>query len=130
MVECLVCGEEFKTITPTHLKKHSLTTMEYKEKYDVKCLWDERTRSGVSGKNHHGYKPRTTFNCEHCGKEMSQLPCIYNNREHHFCGITCANKWRATESNLGSPFVNETTTLVKNVISYKWNIPGGPQSII
>ena len=99
MIECLVCGEGFKIITPTHLRKHNLTTMEYKEQYSVECLWGEKSRKDVTGKNHHGYKPRITFNCEHCGKEKSQLPCIYNNREYHFCGITCANKWQATENN-------------------------------
>ncbi|OKY78223.1 MAG: DNA-directed RNA polymerase subunit E'/Rpb7 [Candidatus Methanohalarchaeum thermophilum] len=32
-VECRVCGEKFKAITSSHLKKHDLTMDEYKEKY-------------------------------------------------------------------------------------------------
>jgi len=32
-IECKVCGKKFKRITHTHLKKHGMTTEEYREKY-------------------------------------------------------------------------------------------------
>jgi predicted transcriptional regulator len=33
---CLECGQEFKTLSPKHLKSHDLTGREYREKYGFK----------------------------------------------------------------------------------------------
>jgi hypothetical protein len=37
-IECKVCGERLKLITNTHLAKHNLTKLEYKEKYGYQTI--------------------------------------------------------------------------------------------
>jgi len=39
-IECKVCGEKFKKITNSHLKKHDLTPTEYRIKYNTKTYDD------------------------------------------------------------------------------------------
>ena len=31
----------------------------------------------------------TTYNCEHCGQEVTKRTCDYNKSEHHYCGREC-----------------------------------------
>lgn len=42
-VGCMVCGREFKCITPSHLKKHGMTIADYLEKYPGAFLTSETT---------------------------------------------------------------------------------------
>jgi predicted transcriptional regulator len=51
---CLECGQEFKQLSPKHLKSHGLTSKEYKQKYGFKArqplcaksLSEKRSKSG------------------------------------------------------------------------------------
>lgn len=53
-VICLECGQEFKQLSPKHLKGHGLTAAEYKKKYGfkarqplcAKALSEKRSKSG------------------------------------------------------------------------------------
>jgi Predicted transcriptional regulator len=53
-VVCLECGQEFKMLSPKHLKSHGLTSKEYRKKYGLsarqplcaKALSDKRSQSG------------------------------------------------------------------------------------
>ena len=53
-VICLECGQEFKQLSPKHLKTHGLTAREYKKKYGfktrqplcAKALSEKRSKSG------------------------------------------------------------------------------------
>jgi predicted transcriptional regulator len=53
-VICLECGQEFKMLSPKHLKSHSLTSREYRVKYGfslrqplcAKSLSDRRKKAG------------------------------------------------------------------------------------
>jgi len=53
-VVCLECGQEFKMLSPKHLKSHSLTGKEYRKKYGfsarqplcAKSLSEKRSASG------------------------------------------------------------------------------------
>jgi len=52
---CLECGEEFKMLSPKHLKSHDLTGREYREKYGFKlrqplCAKSLSARRSKSGK--------------------------------------------------------------------------------
>lgn len=54
MIKCKICNEEFKSvITWKHLKKHNITTAEYKEKYGsvVSDDYKEKKRNAMSGSN-------------------------------------------------------------------------------
>lgn len=42
-IKCEICGEYLKKISNTHLKKHGITTAEYKQKYDVRSTTSEYT---------------------------------------------------------------------------------------
>jgi predicted transcriptional regulator len=48
---CQICGEKFKTLSNTHLKKHNITPEEYKLKYGIKSLMSN------SGYNKNKLKP-------------------------------------------------------------------------
>lgn len=41
MIECLICGEKFKIISPTHLKKHNITGHEYKKLFSNAIFFDD-----------------------------------------------------------------------------------------
>jgi len=51
---CLECGQEFKMLSPKHLKSHGLTSKEYRKKYGfsarqplcAKALSEKRSQSG------------------------------------------------------------------------------------
>jgi predicted transcriptional regulator len=51
---CLECGQEFKMLSPKHLKSHDLTSKEYRKKYGfsarqplcAKALSEKRSQSG------------------------------------------------------------------------------------
>ncbi len=51
---CLECGQEFKMLSPKHLKSHGLTSKEYRKKYSfsarqplcAKSLSEHRSKSG------------------------------------------------------------------------------------
>lgn len=43
-VVCQVCGERFRSITPTHLKRHDITISEYMKKYPNSNMKCEKTR--------------------------------------------------------------------------------------
>jgi transcription elongation factor Elf1 len=43
-ITCEICGEDFKTISNTHLKLHNITTQEYKLKYGENSLISENTK--------------------------------------------------------------------------------------
>lgn len=53
-VICLECGQEFKMLSPKHLKSHGLTSKEYRKKYGfsarqplcAKSLSERRSKSG------------------------------------------------------------------------------------
>ncbi len=53
-VICLECGQEFKMLSPKHLKSHGLTSKEYRKKYGfsarqplcAKALSERRSKSG------------------------------------------------------------------------------------
>jgi predicted transcriptional regulator len=53
-VVCLECGQEFKMLSPKHLKSHGLTSKEYRKKYGfsarqplcAKALSERRSKSG------------------------------------------------------------------------------------
>ncbi len=53
-IVCLECGQEFKMLSPKHLKSHGLTSKEYRKKYGfsarqplcAKSLSERRSRSG------------------------------------------------------------------------------------
>ncbi|MDD2468618.1 MAG: MucR family transcriptional regulator [Desulfobulbus sp.] len=53
-VVCLECGQEFKMLSPKHLKSHGLTSKEYRKKYGfsarqplcAKALSERRSQSG------------------------------------------------------------------------------------
>ena len=53
-VVCLECGQEFKMLSPKHLKSHGLTSKEYRKKYGfsarqplcAKSLSERRSKSG------------------------------------------------------------------------------------
>ncbi|WP_035246272.1 MucR family transcriptional regulator [Desulfogranum mediterraneum] len=53
-VICLECGQEFKMLSPKHLKSHDLTSKEYRKKYGfsarqplcAKSLSERRSKSG------------------------------------------------------------------------------------
>lgn len=53
-VVCLECGQEFKMLSPKHLKSHDLTSKEYRKKYGfsarqplcAKALSERRSKSG------------------------------------------------------------------------------------
>ena len=53
-IVCLECGQEFKMLSPKHLKSHSLTSREYRKKYGfsarqplcAKALSEKRSLSG------------------------------------------------------------------------------------
>ncbi|BCO09848.1 transcriptional regulator [Desulfolithobacter dissulfuricans] len=53
-IVCLECGQEFKMLSPKHLKSHGLTSKEYRKKYGfsarqplcAKSLSERRSKSG------------------------------------------------------------------------------------
>ncbi len=53
-IVCLECGQEFKMLSPKHLKSHSLTSKEYRKKHGLsarqplcaKALSEKRSQSG------------------------------------------------------------------------------------
>ena len=53
-IVCLECGQEFKMLSPKHLKSHNLTSKEYRKKYGftarqplcAKALSEKRSMSG------------------------------------------------------------------------------------
>lgn len=53
-IVCLECGQEFKMLSPKHLKSHGLTSKEYRKKYGMsarqplcaKALSEKRSQSG------------------------------------------------------------------------------------
>ncbi|PIE55807.1 MAG: transcriptional regulator [Desulfobulbus propionicus] len=53
-IVCLECGQEFKMLSPKHLKSHELTSKEYRKKYGfsarqplcAKALSEKRSKSG------------------------------------------------------------------------------------
>ena len=53
-IVCLECGQEFKMLSPKHLKSHGLTSREYRKKYGfsarqplcAKALSEKRSQSG------------------------------------------------------------------------------------
>lgn len=64
-IQCQICGEEFEsTISHTHLKKHKITTTEYKERYGAKSLSSPEHRARISaarsGKNNPNYGKKHT----------------------------------------------------------------------
>ena len=48
-VVCLECGQEFKMLSPKHLRSHGLTGTEYRKKYGLSARQSLRARS-LSGK--------------------------------------------------------------------------------
>lgn len=48
MVECEICGEEFKRINDSHLQKHGISESEYKEKFPNSLLMEEEVREKYS----------------------------------------------------------------------------------
>lgn len=57
-VKCEVCGEKFGTISPQHLKKHNLTTAEYKR------LYPDAKMAGSAFSKKQKYKNTKLFNDE------------------------------------------------------------------
>ncbi len=54
-IVCLECGQEFKMLSPKHLKSHGLTAKEYRKKYGFKarqplCAKSLSERRSASGK--------------------------------------------------------------------------------
>jgi len=65
MIECKLCGKEFKVITWGHLKfSHNMTLTEYKEMFGVETFDSLETRTGKS-ESHLGVK-RKPFTKKHC----------------------------------------------------------------
>lgn len=51
MIKCLLCGQEFKSIiTNSHLKKHGITTIEYKSKFGKDSLSSDEYKKSKSEK--------------------------------------------------------------------------------
>jgi len=56
-IVCLECGQEFKMLSPKHLKSHGLTSKEYRKKHGLsarqplcaKALSERRSQSGKEG---------------------------------------------------------------------------------
>ena len=64
-VECMECGDELKLITPRHLKRHGLTSEEYREKYPtVKMASDLWSKERAKTARDRRFKR----SCEKCGK--------------------------------------------------------------
>ena len=47
-MKCAICNKEFKSITQTHLKKHSITPKKYKEQYPETELFSNDTKMAMS----------------------------------------------------------------------------------
>jgi very-short-patch-repair endonuclease len=77
MITCRVCQQEFKnTIGWKHLKKHNMTTAEYKEKYgDVVSAEYRKMRSDMShGVNNPNFGKRHTWSDEQKSKLKDRVP--------------------------------------------------------
>ena len=67
-VECIECGEKLEYVAPAHLKRHGLTSKEYRGKYPTAPMRSERLR-----KNHSEFRKRMRLdlNCWKCGKPFT-----------------------------------------------------------
>lgn len=77
MVNCLLCGQSFSRITRTHLKKHNLTTIEYKGLFPEAELFDLdlRQKYGKFFRNDNPMKleiNRKNMSEVHRGKQVSE----------------------------------------------------------
>lgn len=101
-VECLECGQDFKVITPQHLKTHGMTVVEYLVKYPGVNLTSEATRQrkrevmlesdiGEKLRQYHIDNPkvleRVTIICETCGEPFEVHP--YRKDEAKYCSKKC-----------------------------------------
>jgi len=48
---CRICGKKFKVLSPSHLKKHNMTIVEYKKKFNVTKTVDDCVGQKISKKN-------------------------------------------------------------------------------
>lgn len=109
-VECEVCGNNFKQITNTHLRKHNMTVDEYREEYPKANLgkndgWDEgmwhqndmeNPMSGTGGKNHPNSVEYEEHDCDNCGATLERPPSQFRGR-HVFCDRECYMEWYTVE---------------------------------
>lgn len=96
-VTCAVCGNDFRIITESHLKKHGMTFAEYKLKYpNIETTPDEVREilsqhpfhKKISGANSPQWKGgMVDVICEICGKNIKVRPCEKYTRR--FCSRKC-----------------------------------------
>lgn len=67
-VECMECGDRLKYVAPAHLKKHGLTSKQYRQKYPRAPMRSEDLR-----KEHSDFRRgmRLNRNCRKCGKPFT-----------------------------------------------------------
>jgi len=73
MVECKICGKEFKSITNTHLKRHNTTIEYYKEKFPNSNLLSDNTRKLLSENCYGNTIKGKTFEEIHGKKKAKEL---------------------------------------------------------
>lgn len=98
-VECKICGEKFKRINWAHLKKHNLTTEEYKKQFPNAKIFSDETKERMSesltgrflGKNNPRYN-RVEKKCEVCGNTFLIVPSAWDSRKT--CSKECESIYR------------------------------------
>lgn len=119
MITCKICGQEFaKIITSTHLKKHNITTAEYKDKYgSVACEEYKQSLSAQrSGANNANYgnkmsaESKAAISAKNKGKAAwnKGMPISKEQKQ----AVSLANTGR-TAWNKGGTVTEETRSKIK-----------------
>lgn len=94
MVNCYLCSKSFKVITPSHLKVHSVTLQEYRERFPSAPIYsDDRYRIQRE------LASAGPITCSVCGGDMFDKSCcqFHGNKTLEELGLLCLQRYDKTK---------------------------------